>query len=567
MTKKILDVRMLNPYYTKRLNKTAQNYRKEYTNLIDGISKKQKNQINWWISPVASRNTFLDNCFYNICLLRLIIDEVNSGRVNKIYVADEFLKLAILRNTGNKIKVIVKKNLRNKLKDNLCFLNFIRVINKLKRRIEVIQSEVPVDSIAYKKIQAEESVLISTYVIASQFKDGVFYDRYFPGLKENTSQNIIYFGQMEFGSIKEGKQIGEKIKNSNYLIPFETLVQKKDYKLIWKYYMYCRTFSPEDCIIDGLDVSSIIKGGMRKGCVCMNSMYGILKGNAILRLINKCNIKMLIDWYEAQPSSKGMFYALRKENSKIKTIGYVLSPCPENNLGLYPSKQENLQKVVPDFFAIQGYSWRSSMRQFDKSTKCLLAPSFRYRKIFDDFLKENNENRKDILLVLPYSINSAAELIETFFKAVEDNTNLKIFFKNHPLNENYRLSDYGIKEGKIKSTNINFITGDMKKAIAGKKTVILSETTSALEIILNRIFTVIYIPSGHLDFTCIPEGMKEYKHIAYDAFDLKKYIKMSERNLYDPQEIEKIKKDIFTPITKNTIDNFLRIRVVDRFEQ
>lgn len=561
MEKRILDLCNMSPALTKRLNEIAEDHRKVFTDFIDRLSLKYKDNLYWWITPLASRNTSICDCFYDFCLLKLALYEIRKKKTVNVIVPRLSVKQAIQRNIdAKKIIFTVNENKKDIIKRKFKRIYALYSFNLLQRRIKGVQKGTGNQNLVEL---GNDVILVDTYAIPSQFKKGVYTDRYFYGLRENTDENIIFLAHLDFNDIQEGQALAKSLGGVDNIIPFEQFVEKNDFKYAKEYYCQCSKFKFNDCKIDEIDVTDLVKDAIRVGSTNLSSMYAILKGNVICRLIEKykVDIKTLIGWYEGQPSSNGMFQLIRKKYSYISTVAYVMSPCYENNLALYPSKLQIDEKCVPEFYGVQGNSWKKLIRQFADTVKCVSAPSFRYQQVYDIHYEQLklNRARQGILLVLSYNVESSRQLLRCFFEAVKELENISVEIKNHPVNDKYRLEDYSIISDEYSQLDLHFVSGNMSDAVRGKEMVILCESTSCLEIVLNGIFTVSFMPCGKLSLLGLPEDENVRKNIAYDTEDLKQYIKVRQNMQPNVEKLALLREKTFTKVNRDTVANFLKL--------
>mgnify|MGYP003295559375 CR=1 FL=1 len=104
---KTLDLCNMSPELTERLNFIAKEKKKEYTEFIDELSKPHKENLYWWVTPLASRNTFLCDCFLDYCIVNLALQEIESGAYECIIVKKKSIKKAIKINSAKSVRIMV----------------------------------------------------------------------------------------------------------------------------------------------------------------------------------------------------------------------------------------------------------------------------------------------------------------------------------------------------------------------------------------------------------------------------------------------------------------------------
>lgn len=555
----VLNLCDLSEDLTKKLNSIAEEERYLYTELVDKLSEKYKKNDSWWITPLVSRETSICEGFRDYCIARLAVNEISSGKYDRVIVSKKAIADTIKLNSGSvrlDIKLTEKKGER--IKRLLPFLYNIWNIFKLYKRVSTVKKNCRLSDL--KKVKNEKIILVDTYMIPSQFNNGKYTDRYFNGLKKNTNQNIVFLAQLDFNSLSEAAALANDVGKLDFVIAFEPYVQNNDFIDIIRYSKYCRNFRFNTCIIKDLDISPIVNFSLKQGASNITSMYGILKGNVVCRLISKykMEIETLIGWYEGQPSSNGLFYKVRKFHENVLTIAYVYSPCPENNLGLYPSKMQRKNKGVAEIYASPGMAWLPSIRQFDKETECILAPSFRYHTDFQKEKESNIANADNVLLVLSGVIEVASQQLHSFFAAVKDFPFLQVIIKSHPFNENLTLLDYGINENEYENLKYKFIKGNMKDIVRNAKIAVLSETSSCLELIAKNIAVIVFVPSGRLSYHCMPKAYENLICEAYSAKEIRNYIVELENKKISRINMDKLLSEAFIAVNRDTVEEFIR---------
>ena len=130
--------------------------------------------------------------------------------------------------------------------------------------------------------------------------------------------------------------------------------------------------------------------------------------------------------YEGQSSSNGLIKKVKDYG--INTISYVYSPMPEHYLGLCPSKVQIKERVVARKYAIQGHAWEENICQFS-NIECIIAPSFRYKNIFDK--ERANVSSFEVLAVLPGVFEDAKQFLKELGRACQKLSIHNILIKNH----------------------------------------------------------------------------------------------------------------------------------------
>lgn len=559
-----MDCTAMTSQMTRDLNDIAEKYRKPYTKYIDELSERYNDESGfWWDTPLASRNTYFCQCFWDICVLRLILDYVSRHNAKQIIVGNNALRQAVLDNMKDYMVHITAQK-KYGFKATLKRSHWIRSeynFYHFQKRIRTLQKYRRNATLA--SFYGRELTLVSTYRVPAEIGTGVLQDRYFPGMKENTDEDIVFLALSVFDSEAEGKWLLDVLHASEDHICIEDWIEPNDFKEVREYIRWCRKVSVPQCMFDGMDVTALVKEALRIGASDNNAMYGIVKGRALCRLVEQYDLKIkcLIDWYEGQPSSNAMVRRFRKKFPDVPTVACSHFPYGENWLSLFPSKLQVEKKVVPEYFSVMGKAWKAQITQFGKDVKCITVPSFRHSNLFETKEEEPFE-RKGILLVLPYFIDAATQMLRAFGEAIQELNSKRIgpiYIKNHPVNQNMRLSDYGIREEVFQDWDVTYLKGDMYKALQGKAVAILSKTTSTLEAMLSGVYTINFIPAGELSEVSLPEVARSKITIAYTAKDLRACLRSPQKGL-SPEEVEQLCEAAFTRVNRENVADFLELR-------
>ncbi len=564
-----IDLTAMTPEMTRELNRIAEQYRTPYTEFIDGLSEQFADAKFWWDTPLASRNTFICRNFLDICILRLAMNLARKGRRIKCIVRERRIRQALRDNLG--VRSIpstssVKSGFKAKLKEKIFGYSWASseyAFYTFQRRIRKMQKWYGKGSL--ETFRGRELTLVSTYRVPAEVRTGVLQDRYFSGLKENSDEDIVFLAFSVFDSEAEGKLLSDVLHASEDHICIEDWIEPDDFREVREYIRWCRKVSVPQCTFEGMDVTALVKEALRTGASNDNAMWGIVKGRALCRLVEQygLKIKCLIDWHEGQPSSNAMIRRFRAKYPAVPTVACLPFPYEENLLSLHPSERQVASSIVPEYFTVMGRAWKKQMCQFSKDVKCVAVPSFRHQGIWDDTIEAAME-RKGILLILSYFVDCSTQLLTAFGEAIRgfDSANIgPIYIKNHPVNQGHHISDYGVSESFFLGWDIIYISGDINKALHGKKMVVLAKTTSTMEVMLSGAYTINYIPVGELSMVSLPENARQKITIAYNAEDLRDCLRGQEKGL-SAAEVNKMREESFTRVNGETVADFLNLRAV-----
>ena len=170
--------------------------------------------------------------------------------------------------------------------------------------------------------------------------------------------------------------------------------------------------------------------------------------------------------------------------------------------------------------------------------------------------------RRGVLLILPYFIDASSEILRVLgeaIKGMKPDSMEPIFIKNHPVNRDFRFSDYDVDGTLFQTVNTTWLDSDMNEAVRGKSVIILAKTTSTLECMLSGACIINYIPSGDLSMISLPEETMTKVSVAYTAKELRDCLKSRHRGL-SKNESDELRKTALTPVNEKTGADFLQLR-------
>lgn len=549
----VLNLNDLSPDLTKKLNRIAEQNKNSYIEFMDQVARKCNNRF-WWATPLSSRNISLCDSFLDFCKLKLILEEIESYDYDTVIVSKVCLKKAIKKNIRKNIKVKVKKTIKEQVKEIFFPIYLLRNVILFWAKINVVKR----NSSRFKEYNINDAtVFVNTYYILSEFSKGKYEDRYFPGLN---TDNLIFIALMSFDSLKEGQLLAKNVNSLEKTIILEKYVQLKDLREVIKYaFLSTNKLMIRKCCCNNINVEAIIEDSINYGKTNLNSYYGIVYAEVIKRILKHYNIvsNTMIFWYEGQPCSNYILKTIRDNFDNIKTKAYCLTPMPEHNIELYPTKEQIRLKACAYIYNIQGKLWEQAVKQFDQKVNCEIAPSFRHNHIFHEHIYLNS-SEEALLVVLPIDINISSEFINVILKAVAYCNIRFIMIKNHPSNSRYTIRDYlGYDIGE--ELNVSYIDESIEIAVKKASCVLLCDTTAVLEIALMGIPFMVYNPKGYLSKLCDPMnvmGISE-NNVFYNETELIDGLRNVSNKKINIVDLEKIKRELFCEVTENSVRKFV----------
>lgn len=519
-----LDFTNLNSTEKKELYRLENVLKDEFLNGIDSYAKSFKKREYMWFMPLFSHGTAIDDTYVDLCRLRMALTAIKERSIKTIIVSSSGLRKAILTNvnrTGAAPKVYISRSLKEWAKESLSAMvtlrsmcSIIGSVTEMKRGIK------QAGGIRLERFNLKSKhIVINEYFIGSQIADEKFYDRYFTGLKDNTEKELLFWIAAVSNKNEKRREIAGKIVKQANLIPYENFVCSWDYLNIISYVFSCYTAKARGVQVAGLDISSIIKRSMRSGASNTNSIMGILRMVSFKRFILKYNcVEKIIDWYEGQPSSLGLYHGIRQIRDDIPIYAYIGFPIDKMQFQLFPTKFQISSHVAPDVIMVISKSNLDMYKSI--SVETILSPAFRLCTNKNQY----KGGRETVLLALSYFFEDAKRQLYLFKNIARflKTNNIHVYIKNHPTKSNYTLEDYRIGEVDFE---YSFVDGKYEDALNLADVIVLSNSTASYESVLSG-KRVILVGDNRMCYSFMPtEWEDRFYSIVFESKDLKEKIR------------------------------------------
>lgn len=548
-----LDFNCLTETQTRKLNDIANENRSKYMEFIEKISVGQKEE--WWLTKTASRNsTFVYTALYQILLAIYYIKK--DLQLKKIVVYEKEVGQILEAYICQTSKTILVQYRGNSMKKSYIFSYFGFICVWLKKLYEFL-----VVKLKWKKqkLPKQPILLIDTYIMNTCMKENGYADRYFNYILKYVKREYTYFSTILLNNKKEPLWIflnKLKVEEQYQFLPKEYFLSLRDYISFLKWPLLNRRFANKRYIYEGIDISPLVKKDLYNGMWYVNSFDGWIARQFVKQLKRKhVKLEKAILWYEGQPSSIGLIQGIRKWYPNTPVMGYNGLPFLENDLGGYPIKIQYEDNSAPDVIGVIGKRYAKIPKRYWKDLSVCLCPAFRYPNIYKMIAKTRlrRGEKKRLLILLSYFIETSKELLQSCLNMDQD---YEIYIKNHPMNEEYNLKDYGIS-GIITAT---FIKGDLIQALRDKDIVVTAETTSGMEIISQGVGLIMYVPSGNLINCGLPEELEgRYYKMVFGSEELKKVMKKIVKEEHNFEK-EDIREEYFEPVNTKSVERMLKFK-------
>jgi len=553
---------------SKVIDNIAEEIRNDYVNYLINIGREEEKNINWWVLNFVCRNTFISPLFSNICYLIMFKRKLDDGFIYDRVIVNSSAMSSVLcefrSRYGYSFKIIYKGR-------NIIHKNFNRFYTYIKVIMHFFLSWVFARNTRFckKKISINKSItLLDVFVFKNSFKNGVYKDRYYPGLLESISSSkkrYIYYVPT-FYSIKNYKKIFTETRKSkqNFLLK-EDYLSIRDYFSALLYPLKIRKLRIGILKFKGFNIDPLVKEEMLNDRVSNTSMYGLLNYKFVKRLKeNNVKIRTVVNWFENQSIDHGFNLGFNKYYPKARLIGYQGFPLSNNYLSIYPTEQEMKNRVIPKEVYVIGKGYIDLVRKFCLNLVVKTAPAFRFRGVWERNEGYSKHREVIVLIALPILYDESANIINIVLKASKIIKLDKCLFyiKPHPT-QNIKFLKY--KWMRKLSPEFKFISGDFNLYIEKSDVLISCTSNTCLETIARGIPVIVIGSRIGLTQLVIPRDIKQdIWKLCYTEEEvgdaIKFYMNRGGKVINRYKRIGKeIRKKYFEPLKDSNVRNFVKL--------
>ena len=483
--------------------------RRSFTEWSGKIGKKFHSDVDWWSTSVTSRNPYSSKLYHYICIVETVKELIKKKNILKISVDSKSLKNTISKiiNIKNKEHVFLKKKnifLKKKLDifKSIIFTLFTYFYLNFfikKKNITNEQEIILIDSFVFGKMKEGERLYKGLDLIVNKTNNIFFVPTFLP------SRNLIELISA-INLLKKKNYLFKEhfLKLNDLIYAFTHMFRIKKYFINYKFFKKN-------------DFSNLIEEEMKQ----CNDYYSIISSILNYRFAQrlnekKINLKKTIDWFENQTCDKGWNLGFRKFFPRIKTQGYQGYLFYGQYLNTFPSKSENIAKVIPKEIIVISKLFIKKKKEFFPSLKISTGPTFYFNDLGKKFKKTNKVN---LLLILSGIYFLDNKLIDWISYSLRRNKNLHVTIKPHPI-----LPFDKIKNNNLKQFNGHYNVSKEKLNLILKKTKIVissGPTSGTLESIAYGCYLICPVlePYDRLNLEIFKIPKNNYK-LVYNKVDL-----------------------------------------------
>ncbi len=571
----VLNLNNLTAEENARFNDIALEIRREFNGIVETVSEPHLHNINWIVGSIASRNKYTSPLFIRLCSIAFIEKELaRFDKIDSIVVADRPLA-QVLRNHFLSQRRFVTIHCTESISAR-CWRIFrpvrqylIAVVLLSLRflgRAKGASGRLPVDA---------PITLIDTFILNNKSGDegsihnGVYRDRYYPGLLENLTEDEkqhIFFLPTIVG-FRNPIRIFRLIREAR--TPFlvhDDFLKLSDYLIVLLHPFRLLKCRIPQISFRNVNVTPLLRQENVRNCSDFISLLGILYYRFAHRLSEQgVQVRLLIEWYENQVIDRGMIVGFHRFHPETKIVGYQ-GYVIAKSLHLYtcPNSTEWLGQAVPDVVSVVGEGLKENLFEFCKDIRVNVAPGFRFQKLWRERLFYPDQNVYTILVGLPIDLGDSAHILRLLASGLPflKNRHLRFWIKPHPTWEPDRIRRL-LPEGW--PDEFHFRIGDFHDSVESSNLLISNASSVSLEALAKGVPVIVVGARAGIDQNPIPETISREIWTLVHSTDecveaIKKFQGMNKSHALDIGKIGRdLREKFFEPVTRQNVSRFLEL--------
>lgn len=460
------------------LNEIAERHRADVVRCIEDLGREHEQDIDWWVSELASRNTFTNPLFTWFCQA-LLVDRMLDSRaaVNEVTV-DAWPLYQVLRDVVRRRNSSVRVRWAGSLRDRFAWrprvpLSFARAF------VEFVFARVNPPKTPWQPPEA--AVLLDVFLYDHSFPQGEYEDRYYGGfggyVDEATWRSMAYWPTFHTTIRRTWSIIKALRASKRRFILTQDFIHFSDLVYAWLYPIRALKHRPAPTCAAAIDVTPMVRAIWRRHLTDPSAIDALLKYRLARRLSqSEVRVRLVVDWFENQGIDKGANLGFRRFHPATVIVGYEGYIIPRHYLGMYPSQREFDSMVLPHSVAVIGRGFVEDRREFCPSIDIRVAPAFRFMGVWKPRTRRSDPAFITILVAPHLSLSNSLDVLRAIAEATAVGlpANARIWMRPHPaappLDDLARFAGIALPEHEI-------ATGDFT-AVLEQSDVLVSNTSS-----------------------------------------------------------------------------------------
>lgn len=557
----------LSPKHAKTLNELAVGLRPRIVELIDRMSSERLGDIDWWVTPLASRNPFASRFYLSCCRIALLDSILANQDAPEEVLVDSAAMADLASQLGKQHGVAFRISVPR--------LQYWRdfVVRPARSLLTGIFHEVMQLLCARSLLPRPTAVsgtpliLVDTFFYAASVRSGKFHDRHFPDLAESLTEEegarLRYFPT--FYKIRNYPKAFRSLRGLRGSFLFkEDYLSLSDYLYAFGHGFRVRRIKPDkQLILDGLPMNALMHEELRRGWMYPSAIEALLKYRAIRRMSEVgVGIERVVDWFENQDIDRGANAGYRRYYPDTEVVGYIGYVASQHYLCMYPSPAEEMAKVLPTRFAVMGRGFADTPKEFCPDLIVDVAPALRYSAQSSSTVRTATESRLSIAAALPVVRAEATEILDAIrllLQGLKDSSlasvHIHLYIKPHPASDISRDYEFGISSDM--KVGVSWVDEKLDSLLNRTDVLVSAASSSCFEALTMGVPVVVFGSCYGLTYIPIPQAIPQVRwQVCYSWEEmLSAFVKYREGRTADAEmeNARSLREEYLEPVSREGV--------------
>ena len=547
-----------------QLDAIAAELRRPYVEFVSGLGAPFGADLDWWVTPLASRNTYVCPLFRRLCQVVLAQRLAVAGGVSEIVVDTPAMADLLREAVPPSVQVLsVLTPLRWRLRAALAILRRLAATLYACGGRYVFSRLIPP---AGRALPAEPITLVDTFLYPESIQAGAFNDRHYPGLMQQLGEDErrrVYWAPVFYRLRNHVRQFRRLRACRDNLLLAEDYLRLGDYAYAVGHFLRGRRMLPEREFL-GMRIGRLLREAYADAYAGSGSIEGLLRYRFARRL-NEAGVRLqrVVEWFENQEIDHGAVSGWLTFFPDTKVIGYQGFLASRNYLCMFPLETERALGLLPQTIGVMGPALADPAREYCAGLDVRTAPAFRFDALWR-LPDERPRHGGVILLVsLPLEAGEARQILEMVGVAMGGNAAFRgwqIRIKPHPAFPRHLL-DAGDRMGLQPGWTL--IDGNLDGLLDEVDFFVGSASSACVQAVVHGVPVAVIGGRGRPTLNPIPDWVDgALWSVCHTAEDLQETLELHVR--CDAEAIARqhaagaaIRKRLFQPVTRPAVLDFL----------
>lgn len=501
----------------------AAELRRPYIEFVSRFGTQYGADLDWWVTPLASRNTYACPLFRRLCQVQFACRIAAEGGLSEIVVetpAQASLLRAVL---PSKVCIRAKITpLRWRLRTVLVLARrFVAALYSCCGRYLAARLLLP----THGPLPSEPLTLVDTFIYPSSLHGDRFNDRHYTGMLQmldGDERRRVFWAPVPY-RVRNYFGLFRRLRASrDNILMAEDHLRLEDYAYALGHFLRGRRTLP-DCEFLGLQVGPLLREAQAESHGGSGSIEGLLRYRFARRLREAgVRLQRVVEWFENQEVDHGAVSGWLTFHPDTRVLGYQGFLASPNYLCMFPLEAERRLGFLPHAVAVMGPALVEPVQEFCPGLEVSTAPAFRFDALWRMPADRPRHGGPALLASLPLDTAECRQILEMLGEALEGDAlfaGWRVRVKPHPA---FPLRPFGKGDRLGLRPDWSIVGGDLDELLEEADLFVGSASSACVHAIVHGVPAVVVGGRARPTLNTIPEWVdRELWTVCHTADDLR----------------------------------------------